>query len=346
MVDFQQKTIASASERASNLNVARDANPIPDNNPGVWVDTEILSWTPDGGETVNIPAKVIEESGGNRLVVRARPHRAGAKLDSTGGKEVEFSITALFWNGCNEPGLDPNIPVYPDLCHLAIDSFKYQSTGDLVTPTRGRIRCRASTYRKTETSEGDYDAAAVVFTFITDNEDDVGTASVSKMTARTSGPRIAVAAQFDADDQGLGGDGGMPDLIDKMNQLRGIIEAPGVAIEDATATARAIVRNIEKIVTSFSDATEPARAVFVDADSHRLRRKLIKLQDAVFDADVINPRGGARRATTQKSFTTNRSIFDIAADLGQDPLELEDLNRARIEDMQNIEAGTIVRVYA
>jgi hypothetical protein len=335
--------LPSASDRAEQVNKARDANPIDDNPAmGIWEKWEIASWTV-GGQTYKFPVKIIEEDGGNRLVVRARPNRPGAKLDSTGGKEKKWTITALFWNGCKEPGLDPAVPLYPDVKNAIVASFDVQETGDLVVPSRGRVRARADTYRTVENVDTEWDSTLATFNFVADNEDAIGAASVSKMTARTSGPKIATQAKFDADGVDVAGDGGLDALIDSMNQLQGILNAPQTAIDDATATSNTISRNIDNLVAAFSDAAEPARSAFTDPSSHRLRRKLILLQDSCNDSSVTEGKGRAR-PTAPRTFNTTRSIYDIAAELGQDASALSELNEYRIEDQLSIEPGTIVLV--
>lgn len=329
---------------AADLNAARKKNPIPD-NPGteVWEGFDVSSWKVGGGTAIVFPVMRIEEDGGNRLVLRQRPYRKGVKIDSTGGKERAWSVTCLFHNNLiDEPGLDPSIPVYPNLLNLLLASFDTQETGDLVLPTTGRVRARAQTYKRTEAADAEREAASVVFNFVEDNEDSVDARAIKRPTAKSSGPRLIQEAVFDAQQDGIW-DGSLDELIDRINQLQGILNLPGTFLDDTIATAGVIRRNIENLLTTFSDNTEDARAMFTDPSSSRLARKLSVLLDMAGSAE--GDAMSRRRATTTRVYTTRRSLFDIAAELGQSAEELLELNQYRIDDPMSVDAGTVVKVF-
>ncbi|HEX4334693.1 MAG TPA: DNA circularization N-terminal domain-containing protein [Polyangiaceae bacterium] len=330
---------------AADLNAARKKNPIADNPATeVWEGFDVATWAVAGGDPIAFSVQRIEEEGGNRLVLRQRPYRKGVKIDSTGGKERQWTVTCLFQNNTiDEPGLDDSQNQYPDVLNQILDSFDAQETGDLILPTTGRVRARALTYKRTEDANAERDAAGVVFTFVEDNEDSIDGSKVTRPSARSSGPRIVQEAVFDAQQAGVW-DGSLDALVDAVNQLQGILNYPDTVLDDAIATAGLIRRNIENLITTFSDKTEEARSMFTDPASSRLARKLSVLLDMASSAesDAVSRQ---KRATTTRTFDKRRTLFDIAAELGQPAEDLLDLNQYRIEDPLSIDPGTIVRVY-
>ncbi len=317
--------------------------------PEEWEALPVASWTPKGGATIPFPLATNREAGGNRLVLRARPYRKGVKIDSTGGKEKTWTLEALFSNGMQiedfaEPGLDLTTPLYPDTMNKIIDSFDVQETGDLVVPTRGKFRCRAHTYELRESATEDRNSAAVTLVFIEDNEDTIGAGAITRPTVKGSGPTSATRAQFDS--EGFGAwDGSMAEILDRVNEINGILNLPGTTLDDALAMANLFRANARKFVANFSDPNEPARGQMRDPEASRLERRLGSLMDTVAGCYRENGKTTQPKTTTAV-YEQDMSIYAIAADVKQDAAALIDLNQYRIADPLNIEAGTVVRIYA
>lgn len=311
-----------------------------------WESLPVASWTPKGGATLSFPLALSRQSGGNRLVKRARPYRAGVKIDSTGRKEKTWTLNVLFSNSTDEPGLDPNTPLYPDVLNAIVDSFDLQETGDLVVPTRGKFRCRADTYEITESATDLRNSAEVQFVFVEDNEDSVDARAISTPTVKGSGKQIAAAAQFDAQQSGLW-NVSVTGILDAMNELQGVVNTPGSVIDDTLATAAVLRRNVDRLVSSNSDPNQESRSTFTDPSSSRLTRRLNRMTDMASAAQQESA-ATAQSKVTSMTFSVRQSIFDIAAGLKppQDPVALMELNQYRIEDPLSIDPGTVVLVFA
>lgn len=314
-----------------------------------WENLPPASWTPKDGSPIIFPLDSNRESGGNRLILRSRPYRRGVKIDSTGGKEKTWTLEGFFSNDMQledfaEAGLDLSTPLYPDQMNKLIDSFDLQETGDLVVPTRGKFRCRAHTYELYEQATEDRNAAKVTMVFIEDNEESVGAGAISRPTVKGSGRTAATRAQFDS--EGLGAwDGSMAQLLDRINELEGILNLPGTTLDDALANANLIRANIRKFIRTFNNSSEAARSMFSGPDGSRLERRLTGLMDSVAGSYRENGKT-TQPKTTSTSYDRDMSIYDIAADKKQDASALIELNQFRISNPLSIEAGTVVRIYA
>jgi hypothetical protein len=300
------------------------------------------------GQTLKFPVVKIEETGGNRLVLRDRPGRRGVKVDTTGSGKRGWNVTCEFSNeGARyEPGLDPNVDLYPDVLNALLDlAFDgADETGDLVIPTRGKVRAWGFTYNREEQSEL-RDAAVVTFIFIEDNEDAVDRSSISTMSVKGSGDFVVQKAIFDSQRGGLWS-GSLNGLLEAIRELQGILLLPETFLDDALSNATALTRTIDDLVSTFSDEATEARSFFTDPESSRVMRKLVLLKDMI--AGTANESSAARtqRKTASVVYQKDYSIFDIATLVGQDANDLLDLNQYRIEDPLRIEAGTVVLVFA
>lgn len=308
-----------------------------------WEKLPRASWTPKGGQTIYFPVEAIDEDGGNRLVFRARPYRWGVKIDSTGGKEKTWVFAGFFSNKANAFDEEFNQEIYPSVLNALIDSFDIQETGDLVIPTRGRKRCRASTYKRSEKFDERL-GAQCSFTFVEDNEDSVDAASVTRTTVKGSSAIVAAAAQFDAQSIGMW-NGSIGELLDRINELKGILTLPGTFLDDVRSTIAVLSANIRDLITTFSDETTDGRNFFTDPESSRLRRKLENLLDTIAGSQYES-NANTQPKTTQVSYEIDYSIFDIAALVGQDANKLLALNQYRIQDPMLIEAGSVILIYA
>lgn len=305
------------------------------------------SFTAAGKDAISFSVESIKESGGNRLVFRARPYRDGVKIDSTGGKETTWTLEIL-WSDSGQM-FDEAINAggarqYPDTMLALIEAFKVQDTGDLLIPTRGKKRCRAHTYDTVENPEPRV-AARMTCVFVEDNEDSVDASSFNQPTIRGSGFLAASDATFDAEAVGVW-NGTIAGLLDTINQFKGILETPGAVLDEVRSNANAIIGTIRDLLTTFSNEGEDALSMFTDPSSARLARNLNRLMDALSGAVYENGPSVSQPKTASVVYTIDYSIFDIAALVKQDANALIQLNQYRIEDPLHIEAGDEVLIFA
>lgn len=300
-----------------------------------------------GGTTWKFPVAKIEETGGNRLVLRDRPNRPGVLVNTTGAAKRGWNVTCEFSNdGARyEDGLDPNATLYPDVLNALIDNvFNGQDeTGDLVLPTRGKVRAWGYTYNRDENSET-RDAAFVTFVFVEDNEDAVDKAAIQALTVKGSGDLVAQKAVFDSQSGGLW-HFTIGQLLEDIREIQGILQFPDTFLDDALSNVTAMTRTLDDLVSTFSDDQEEARSFFTDPASSRLARRIVQLKDVIAGTPSESSQRN-QRATTSVVYPRDYSIFDIAVLVGQDANDLMELNQYRVEDPLKIEAGSVILIYA
>ena len=142
------------------------------------------SWSVGTQVALVFPVTEITEEGGNRIVLRERPYRDGAKVDDIGSKAKSWSLKAIFENTINEGLIQNGQPLYPGVLNELIRSFDQHETGDLIVPTVGKVRARAQSYVRTERND-ERDYATVEFKFVQDNEDAIDATSFTLPTVKS-----------------------------------------------------------------------------------------------------------------------------------------------------------------
>jgi prophage DNA circulation protein len=288
------------------------------------------------------PVESITDDGGNRIVVRERPYRDGAKLDDTGAKPKSFNVVVRFENTIEEPGLEQQVetPLFPTLMQAMLNSFAEHKTGDLTLPILGAFRCRADSYSRTMSFE-QRDCAVVSFRWVEDNEDNVEAQSFAKTSARATSRRIAEETTFDSEGLGSLSDS-IADLEDFADDLEGAINAPGEFVEDVRTKSKRVQKAVKSINDTFGVVNQEGRDLLLKPQNSKAARQLSTLADTSARAEEEKTRGRPTRVTT--SYPTQRSIFDIAVELDQDVVVLINMNQTRIENLLAIPAGTNVYV--
>ena len=280
------------------------------------------------------PVCDIQESGGNRIVERERPYRDGAKLDDIGRKAIRWTVVAKFENSIQEEGLSTT-PLYPTVLNNLLSTFDVHATGDLTLPTRGKVRARAESYQRKETT-GDRDYATVTLVFCEDNEDSVDAQTFESPSVNASARRITEQAEFDAESGGFGGTS-MADLREFGSQLEGLANAPGETLNDLDTQASIVVGTVNRTTRSFSRADDQ----FSDPENSRTQRKLEQTKDLA-GRSRRSPRAGRPRIVSFK-LLNGTSLFNIAAQLRQPAKDIIDINPTL--NPLFVPAGTVVRVF-
>ena len=303
----------------------------------------VASWKVGALPAVAFAIVSIRETGGQRLVKQERPHRSGAKVDTTGVAPRVWAITAVFNNTLQEPGLEVNPePAYPNTLRRLLEAFEVTETGDLVLPTVGKVRARIGDYDRSEVTEA-RDEGVLNFTFHEDNEEALDRAKLMPPSVRASSIVLAEQTVFSAQANGSWSDN-LAGFFESVEALQEQMLAPGRAANEVAATVSANQRRARRIIET-DQAT--ARQVATDAfqprgsGAERLMRRMIGLQaQAVDERNSSRPK--AKAFTVDVAFT---SIYEIAARLEQDAEELLALNDSLISDPFTIPKGQTVRVF-
>ena len=321
-------------------------------------DLPVASWTADGRVQLAFPVTNITETGGNRIVERERPFRDGAKLDDTGNKAKRWSMTAIFNNSLEdqsvegdgetselgEPGIkaiNGDRALYPEVLNLMIDSFDVHNTGDLVVPTRGKVRARLESYTRREATS-EYNTAIVDLVFVQDNEDDVTGSSFSAPTANSNATMLSETTSFSADSNGMDS-ASLQDLKEFLNNLEGLANYPGDIMNDLQQQANIINGAHKRVIDTFSKRNREGRDILLDPESSVTQRKIEKSKELAMKSTFAPRRG--RPPLQSLVFNKQQSIFSIAAILGQSAEDLMEANSGNIENMLAIPPGTIVKVH-
>ena len=298
-----------------------------------------------GGKVIKFPTTEIKEVYRNRLIQHKRAYRKGARLDDTHEDPIGWQITIEAYNSPDhEPGII-GLRFYPTQLNKLLDSFQIHETGDLTLPTRGVRRCRAESYERVERA-GERDAAAVVLTWLQDNEDDQRASDFQAPNAASIAKKVAQDATRASEEQGAGGD-----LSSSINELgasiEGTLNAPGDFVGDIESQANAIASAVDKIESTFARTTAEAanevETLLSDPGSSRAGLLHRKLADAAKQAATLKQTNIGQEIIT-KTFRRDLSLFAIAASTGNTAPDVLSLNPTL--NPFSVLTGTVVRVYA
>jgi len=290
----------------------------------VFEQYPIASWKVGSLPELKFPVVSISESGGNRIVERERPYRDGAKLDDTGSKAKRWSLKVNFDNGIDEEGLDISKALYPDVLNELIASFDTHETGDLIVPTRGRVRVRAETYQRDET-EVDRDDAIVTFTFVEDNEDNVGANKFEPMTINASANRLTEQTVFSATSEGVWGTS-LSDLNEFAGELEALANYPGDTLENIDSQCSIVIGAANRVGRAFTRESEENRNMLNDPEMSLTQRKLEETKDMAARARAEAYKGRPRLVPFFVSGNTD--LFALSAILDLDAEILIEINRS------------------
>lgn len=309
--------------------------------PGEWEELGPASYQVEGEIELKFMVISQAESGGNRVPKRERVNRNGRKLDFTGTRGDDFAITAIFNNNLTEPGIGDYPQMWPDRLDRLIRAFKTGKTGTLHLPWRRNIRCKPEGWTRKANAGDERDGETLDVTFLEDNEDTVDEASTTSVSVQASVLRKAAEAVFDLEQEG-GWDGSFEDFTQLAADLEGTLNAPGEFLSDVAHKVRRVRRAAESIRESLSSRAEGRRQM-LGPEGAKAERKLVELLDLLGLAEAELSARLPQIVT--RTFPTDRSIYSIAAELGQSARDLISIN-GEIEDLNFIPAGTPVRVFA
>ncbi len=309
----------------------------------VFEQYEVASWKVGSKQgLLKFPVTSLSETGGNRIVPRNRPYRDGAKLDDVGSDATKWQVEAIFENSMmeREPDLDQSTPLYPDVLNSIIDSFHTHATGDLVLPTRGRIRARLESYTRVE-SNSERDFAKLTLTFCEDNEDNVDVQKFKQRTVNASARSLTSATEFDAQSEGAWSLS-MADIREFGSELEAVANAPGKFRQEMAERIHIVSSTVLSVLrTSEKAARENGYDALMDPESSRVQRKLEETQDIVGRSRAQAGAGRPRLVPYKVEQSTD--MFTIATQLGQNAMDLMDVN-PRV-DPSWIPAGTVIQVF-
>lgn len=327
----------------------RPANTPGPARQGLFENYPVASWQVGDSPLICFPIDgELAHDIGNRLVRQERPHRPGAKLDSTGPAPDEFNLVALFNNTIREPGLEQNTrPLYPFMLRELVASFRIQQTGTLTLPTIGAVRCRAEKCRRSELV-AERDQAKLALTFVADNEESIAQATFALPSARATVSKQASQTVFSIEREGGVVDDDVFELKTRATDIESLLLAPGRTLADLESQARSLrgsLRRQRQTQATFADAladlgiggTNEPRGSEFHRNSSRLEDILAKAADEKF--------ASRPRIKTFVVDVEHTSLFEIAARFKQDPVDLLDLNGERVADPFYLEQGDVVRVF-
>lgn len=319
------------------LSNGKQLQPSPDDGE-VFAGLAAAVWEVNGASVTFAVTKITEE-GGNRLVKRQRPYRNGAKVDNTGNKETVYRVETVWNNSIFEDGIQQNPVLYPLELNAMIDACLAGVTGNLTLPTRGKRRCQAESWSRTEDNE-ERDTARVSFTFTEDNEDNVDAQAFVQPSVRATARASTDSANFALESTGSFTQL-MEDLENASTDLQDAIAAPGEALQDVDQKVARVVRLVDNIERQFIVTDQAGRDRLNDPDSWAAVRQLRGLRDrSVVAADE---KSSTLPRIIEVTYDRARSLFDIAVELGQDPTALMNINT--VENVLLIPARDTVRVF-
>jgi hypothetical protein len=293
------------------------------------------------GQTIAFPVQRIQESGSNRIINRERPYRDGAKLDDTGSTAKQWVLEAIFENTIR--GLDSingGAALYPDVLNDLIFLFDVHETGDLVVPTVGKKRVRATSYQRTESFEA-RDQAIVTFIFTEDNEDSVDFRSITAPTGAASARRLAETTSFSAQSVGAW-DESFENVQEGGENLESASNGPGSVSQDVFTSATQVQGGSIRADQLFKNPARAGRSIMLDPASSSVERNLSQIRDLA--ARSKNESRGGRPRLIEIVFNSPTSLFRVSGVVHQSFDDLIDVNPTL--DPFYIPAFAPVKVFA
>lgn len=282
-----------------------------------------FTWTV-GGKRLALPVAKVNRTKSNRLVSHVRVYRDGARHDDTGSHPGGWEYTFLAHVESSEEGIIRDF--FPRGLMDLEKSFDVHEVGTLVTPF-GEQRCRADRLTYTLDRQTGVDAAAVVATWVEDNEDDTTSRSFTLPTAR-SASKLYLANVVDGAGALGAGSGLFDSLKEAVNAIVGLIEYPGDVVAQLVTQGQIVLDaggRITNAVASSPDRTlAPFSALLSDPYAGPVLRNLETLVDTELRAAAEQAR--ATKPRTTKRYDRQVSIFDVALDVSQDVAFLMEIN--------------------
>ncbi len=300
------------------------------------------SWSVATVRALVFPVTEISEEGGNRIVLRERPYRDGAKVDDIGSKAKSWTLKAYFENSIEEGFQQNGKPLYPEVLNDLIRSFDQHETGDLVIPTVGKVRARAMSYVRVERND-ERDCAAVEFKFVQDNEDNIDATSFTLPTVKSSLNALMASTTFSAHSDAVFSTS-LADLNEFAANLVAIANFPSDYLNDIDSQAAIVVGAINRVASAFTSKSnnpkEKARAMLSDPDASWTGRRLVALQDTA--ARAVAEIRANQPEIIRILIDRPTNIFDVAVEFNQDIGQLIGLNSAF--DPLNLPKGAVIRI--
>ena len=301
--------------------------------------TPICSFTANGVRvTFSIQDDKLAKK--NRVVRHTRPYRPGSKLDSTGRDAFVWSVRAIFNNTLDEPGLDPNVQQYPDNMNRLSDLADAQVTGDFVHPVDGKHRARIESLGRTIRHEEE-DTGYIDLQFVEDNEEGVDALAFQRPSIKGSFTRLADVTVFTAKQEGLWNED-LVSIREFASQLEGLMTFPGEYADAVMAQVRGTQRALRSVLNTAKAVHRDNKARLMDTPLRTIVNATRMLDVVGYALEEFNTGAPKTESYYVKSETT---IYEIAADLGQDPDALMDINAQRIDDPFHVERGKI-RIFS
>ncbi len=302
------------------------------------------SWQVGSARALVFPVTEISEEGGNRIVLRERPYRDGAKVDDIGSKAKSWSLKAYFENSIDEGQQQNGQALYPGVLNALIRSFDQHETGDLIVPTIGKVRARAMSYVRSERSD-ERDCASVEFKFVQDNEDNIDATSFTLPTVKSSLNALMASTTFSAHSDAVFSTS-LADLNEFAAGLVAIANFPSDYLNDVDSQVAIVVGATNRVASAFTSKSnnpkEKARSMLSDPDASRTGRRLVALQDTAARAVAELRANQPEIIRVLIDHPTN--IFSIATEFDQDVAKLIGLNSAY--DPLNIPNGAVIRILS
>lgn len=303
-----------------------------------WEQLGPSSYTVPGHQVILFVLLSVSQDGGLRLAKRERPNRPGVKLDDTNRRERVYQVEAIFHNDITEElGGDQ---MWPDRANAFQELLEYSgSPGTLHLPFKRNIRCRCEKYTRKSSPDQHRGGEIFSITFVEDNEERLADTVVNATVKATLAPAVDAVA-FTAASEGIW-DGQIEDLVTLAAQVTALINAPGEYAERVLTAARGLLRACTGIKNALTSNLEGSNGLQDPAGS--------SLFDALTDLqDMAGRVAGEAASTLPKTrtlkFKTDRTIYDIATELGQSARDLIQVN-SDLEDPGYIPAGTPVQVF-
>jgi hypothetical protein len=307
---------------------------------GIFDQMGPLTWEVKGYK-INVPVTAIQESYSNDLAKHKRLYRTGERVDPLGGFSRIWTVSSEWYNGATDkvtPGR------YPDDLDILIASFKVRQWGTLTLPTAGPVRACAWTYERSEVPSDGRDYAATKCVWVEDIPDDETASQWQAPQASSVAKRYAEDTQTALADVALDGDplGEIQAFCDDLSTLA---RAPSDFVSSVEGRANQTLKSIQRTEEAFTGAATSGLGelgtLLTHPSASRAGVMLRRLADTV---------GSARANHTSPSIITRRypvtvSIFAVAAELKQDPVQLFAMN-SRLGNLNAIPAQTPIKVFA
>jgi prophage DNA circulation protein len=310
--------------------------------PIFLVDDALAKLPPLSWRGIKVPIASLATDGGHDVAEHKKPDRAGARLESTGELPRSVHVRVLLRNGIQlDQSPQASTALFPSVADAFIAALRDGTTGDLVHPRFGTMRCKVITWHESiEAAVRDGAAYDVVWKETNDDDSALGLSSSALASAAVEAAQLdsnlaALKAKSAALAAAILGANPPPSFADLVRSIQAAADMVTFLSHRGAGSIDSVVYQVGNMSAALDRAA--------DASTNAARQSCERLTAAMYlmkSSQQTAKRVGVFTVPPGKSLTMGA----IASQTQTSPSDLFRLNPS-LAGTATARAGTLVRYY-